>query len=104
MKGTLTIEPSVEGRTGAPNIRANRAGEPAGTIEDGLNIGRQLVIGLAMVLFLTALTGLIYPLVVTGIAQVVFPAQANGSIIANQQGRPIGSSLIGQVFTDAKYF
>jgi K+-transporting ATPase ATPase C chain len=104
MKGTLTIRPSVDGRIGAPNIRANGAVEPAGTIEDGLNIGRQLAIGLAMVLFLTVLTGLIYPLVVTGIAQVAFPAQANGSLVANQQGRPVGSSLIGQVFTDAKYF
>jgi K+-transporting ATPase ATPase C chain len=108
MKGTLTTEPSAEGRTGAPNIgataRASGTGEPVGTIEDGLNIGRQLGIGLAMVLFLTVLTGLIFPLAVTGIAQVVFPAQANGSIVANTQGRPVGSSLIGQVFTDAKYF
>lgn len=73
-------------------------------VEDGLNIGKQLVLGLAMVIFLTALTGIAYPLVITGIAQIAFPSQANGSIVTNANGQPVGSALLGQVFTDAKYF
>jgi K+-transporting ATPase ATPase C chain len=52
---------------------------------------------------LTLLTGIIYPLIVTGIAQVVFPSQANGSIII-QNGTPVGSALIGQPFSDPKLF
>ena len=51
----------------------------------------------------TLLTGLLYPLVVTGIAQVVFPWQANGSLTV-QHGRPIGSALLGQPFENPKYF
>jgi K+-transporting ATPase ATPase C chain len=56
-----------------------------------------------MLLLLTGLTGVVYPLVVTGIAQLVFPHQANGSLIM-KDGTPIGSELIGQSFDDPKYF
>lgn len=56
-----------------------------------------------MLLILSLLTGVIYPLVVTGIAQVVFPHQANGNLIVID-GRSYGSELIGQQFDDPKYF
>ncbi|MGA7593785.1 MAG: potassium-transporting ATPase subunit KdpC [Gallionella sp.] len=54
-------------------------------------------------LLLTLLTGIAYPLLVTGISQVTMPAQANGSLII-KDGRPVGSSLIGQSFSDPRYF
>lgn len=59
----------------------------------------------AIVLFilLSVLTGVLYPLAITGIAQVAFSYQANGSVLV-QNSKPIGSSLIGQEFSDPKYF
>jgi K+-transporting ATPase ATPase C chain len=57
-----------------------------------------------MLVLLTILTGLLYPLAVTAIAQVVFPSQANGSLIYDKDGQAVGSSLIGQQFDAPQYF
>jgi K+-transporting ATPase ATPase C chain len=63
----------------------------------------QLRPALVALVALTLLTGLLYPLVVTGVAQVLFPRQANGSLIMSD-GKPVGSSLIGQPFDAPNYF
>ncbi|MCX5994826.1 MAG: potassium-transporting ATPase subunit KdpC [Chloroflexi bacterium] len=64
---------------------------------------RQLRIGIIFLVLFAVLTGIIYPLVVTGIAQTAFPHQANGSLIV-KDGENIGSELIGQPFSDPRYF
>jgi potassium-transporting ATPase KdpC subunit len=64
---------------------------------------QQLLPALRMTAVMTVLTGLIYPLAVTGVAQAIFPGKANGSLIA-QDGRIVGTSLIGQNFAKPEYF
>jgi K+-transporting ATPase ATPase C chain len=66
-------------------------------------VGKTLLQSLTMLLALSVLTGLLYPLVVTGMAQLLWPMQANGSLLV-QQGHLIGSRLLSQPFTDDKHF
>ena len=66
-------------------------------------IRKQIWPAIGMTLVLCLITGLVYPGVVTGLAQVLFPRQANGSLVT-VNGRVVGSALIGQPFTRAEYF
>lgn len=65
---------------------------------------RQLLPALMMMVVFTVVTGLIYPLVVTGVSQVAFNDKADGSLIENANGDLVGSGLIGQTFTEPQYF
>jgi potassium-transporting ATPase KdpC subunit len=65
---------------------------------------KTLTIALRVAIVTTVLTGLAYPLLMTGLAQVVFPGRANGSLVRNEKGEVIGSELIGQAFSGPAYF
>ena len=64
---------------------------------------RQIRPALVLMVLMTVLTGLVYPLAITGVAGILFPRQAGGSLI-EKDGKVIGSELIGQTFADPKYF
>src|SRR5215218_4330487 len=64
---------------------------------------REIRPALVLLLALTVITGLVYPLAMTGLAGAIFPSQAQGSLI-EKDGKVVGSALIGQVFTEDKYF
>lgn len=67
------------------------------------NLGAQLRAAVLLTLILTVLTGLVYPLLLTGVAQVAFPYQANGSLLT-RNGEVVGSELLGQGFAGERYF
>jgi potassium-transporting ATPase KdpC subunit len=63
-----------------------------------------MLIALRATLVTLVVTGIVYPLVVTGLAQVLFPARANGSMVTDERGQVVGSALIGQTFVHPAYF
>ena len=65
---------------------------------------KQIRPALVLLIALTAITGLAYPFAMTGLAQIVLPYQAGGSLLQDKDGKVIGSALIGQSFADARYF
>lgn len=67
-------------------------------------MGSVISVSLRMVIAMTILCGIIYPLAITGISQVIFPDQANGSMVTDASGKVVGSRLIGQNFKSDKYF
>ncbi len=69
-----------------------------------MNLVRQARSAVQMIIILTILTGIIYPLLMTALAQAILPAQANGSLVRDDKGNLIGSTLIGQNFSDPRYF
>jgi K+-transporting ATPase ATPase C chain len=65
---------------------------------------KDLIIAIRATVVTLVLTGLAYPLAMTGLAQLLFPGKANGSMVTDEQGKTVGSELIGQIFTSPAYF
>jgi K+-transporting ATPase ATPase C chain len=99
--GTGGTEAQEQPGRGAPALETEAQGdenEPARR-----TVLRQLRPAILLTLLLTLITGIIYPLATTGVAQVLFPSQANGSLLY-VNGRPVASRLIGQYWTQPQYF
>ena len=91
----------IETQEQTPSVVAE---EPEPAPESGRRaILRQLRPAILLTLLLTLLAGILYPLVTTGVAQTLFPSQANGSLVY-QNGKAVGSRLIGQYWTQPQYF
>ncbi|MBL1175500.1 K(+)-transporting ATPase subunit C [Pantanalinema sp. GBBB05] len=69
-----------------------------------MSVMREVSRAMRSTLVLWVITALMYPLLMIGLGQIAFPFQANGSILTNTQGQPVGSALIGQPFTSDRYF
>lgn len=69
-----------------------------------MSVMREVSRAIRSTLVLWVITALMYPLLMVGLGQIAFPFQANGSILTNTQGQPVGSALIGQPFTSDRYF
>ena len=89
--------------TAADSRTAGQAVLPVASREPATFIGREIAVALRMTVATLVLTGLAYPLVLTGIAQVLFPHQANGSLVP-RDGQVVGSELIAQAFKSPAYF
>jgi K+-transporting ATPase ATPase C chain len=89
------ITPDAPGQT--PNQTPER--RPVQTF-----LSKYLRPAVVLTLILTIVTGFLYPGIITGIAQLIFPYQANGSLLKNSSGQVIGSELIGQYWTQPQYF
>ncbi|HEX3765861.1 MAG TPA: K(+)-transporting ATPase subunit C [Kofleriaceae bacterium] len=87
-------------QTSLTDLRATPHAAPGEPATTGMS---QLVVALRATLVTLVVTGLLYPLVITGLAQVMFPHRANGSIVTDDNGREVGSELIGQGFADPAY-
>jgi potassium-transporting ATPase KdpC subunit len=77
---------------------------PAAVVVARDSLVQHLRSAVLMVVVLTVMLGIIYPLLMTGISQVVFPSQANGSLVRDSSGTVIGSAILAQNFTQPQYF